>query len=194
MINGIARNISIEMNHLRLFLFDLNQDIEQSNFEICELLLHFEKKIADIKTTGYTEYKQKKNVVFINRLQADLSLNQNSKEETKHQMSKKLTCLKKLKRISLKLNIENSRNLDSVFFRKNHGLSQFFIDDYVEIKIEAVDVNDRVKAHYHKNKNTEDSQISRTLLFWTKNFIKTSLVQSVRKSSSKLTKLSETWQ
>lgn len=149
MISGIARGISTEMNHLRFSLLDLDQEVEQSVSKTCDLLLQFERKIADKSTENYTEYRQRDGIIFTSRLQADHLLNESSRAEAEHQKSGELICLDKLKHTPLRLDIQSPGILSSVYFREDHELDQSLNDDCVEIEVKAIGVNSRVRAHHH---------------------------------------------
>lgn len=149
MISGIARGISTEMNHLRLSLLDLDQEMGQSVSKTCEILLQFERRVADESTENYTEYRQRDGIIFTSRLQADHSLNESSRAEAEHQKSGELVCLDKLKQTPLRLDIETPSILSSVYFREDHELNQPLKDDCVEIEVKAIGVNSRVRAHHH---------------------------------------------
>ena len=151
-ISGIARGISTEMNHLQLSLLDLDTEIEQSVSKTCELLLRFERRNADGSTENYTEYRQKDDIIFTSRLQADRFLNECSRTEAKHQASEELTCLDELKHTPLQLDIENPSIFSSLYFREDYGFNQSLNDDCVEIEVEAAGVNNRVRVHYQGTK------------------------------------------
>lgn len=145
MISGIARGISTEMNHLHLSLLDLDQDIEKSVSETCELLLQFERNVADKSTERYREYRRRDGIVFTARLQADRFLNERSRAEAEYTESLELTRLDKLKHTPLQLQIENPGILSTVYFREDTELSQSLKDDCVEIEVKAIGVNNKVR-------------------------------------------------
>ena len=144
MISGIARGISTEMNHLRLSLLDLDQEMERPALKTCELILQFEKIIADKSTENFTEHRQRDGIIFTSRLQADHLLNESSRAEAERRTSEELTCLDKLKNSPFQLDIERPGVLSTVYFREYHGLSQPLNDDCIEIEVKAIGMNNRV--------------------------------------------------
>lgn len=147
MINGIARGISTEMNHLHLSLLDLDQDIEQSVSETCDLLLQFERNVANKSIERYKEYRQKDGIIFTARLQADRLLNERSRAEAESSKSFELTRLDKLKHTPLQLQIENPGILNTVYFREDTELSQSLQDDCIEIEVKAIGINNKVRKY-----------------------------------------------
>ena len=141
MVSGIARGLKTEVSHLRFSVLDLDGLPEYHDLEV---LSRFEQRVAAASNKDDdTEFRRSDGIVYISRLMADNTLNEQSRAKADQQISTQETSLKSLRSTPVQLAIDKPSVLSTLYFKPDHAFDHPLTEDHVEIEVVAAGVNNK---------------------------------------------------
>ena len=140
-ISGIARGLKTENSRLRFSVLDLDRLPEPSEFG---LLCQLEQRSAYPSNKDEdTEFRRCDGILYISRLVADDTLNEQSRAKADQQISTQETPLKSLRSKPVQLDIDKPGVLSTLYFKPDHAFDHPLAEDHVEIEVKAASINNK---------------------------------------------------
>ncbi|KAL8669472.1 MAG: hypothetical protein Q9168_005934, partial [Polycauliona sp. 1 TL-2023] len=140
-ISGLARGLKTENNRLRFSCLDLDQLPAPSGMH---LLSRFEQRIADASVKDDdAEFRWKEGIIYISRVAADDTLNEQSRAKADQQISTQETPLRDLRSTPFQMAIDKPGVLSTIYFKPDHRFDRPLASDEVEIEVAAAGINNK---------------------------------------------------
>ena len=157
MFGGVARGLRTERGDMKITIFDLDRAEDTPLGDLFDIFL----KLLEVSSKGTSdsyemEYREHGGLIYCGRLQPDDSMNEDWQARARNQTVADLIPLRHFEDTRIRLDIDKPHVLSTLHFRKDTDIDTKLPDDYVEIKVAAFGINNRVSEDRHSSAGAND--------------------------------------